>query len=329
VIRAKLHRVRADIREFFLLEEAQRRNAKFTESQRRSIRAHYDAAMRRVSAAKDLRGPDQTHAAVSLYRAAGLCFTYAFLVARDERVDVGALAPEAAVQGLDRAFEIDRVEAPANFDSAKAIVASSDPLAFDSLTGDLVGRKAEELEASTRWLSTIVDPRSRRQLKLTGAVRVGAAVVGILGALVWLAMRLFSPPNLALNKAVRGSSSDWGTAPAGAADGLKNGRFGFHSREEQSPWWSVDLGRAYHVRTVKVFGRGDCCYEQSIPLALEVSDDGTTYRKIAERTEPFSESDPWVMTAPDSLVTRFIRLRTERPSVLVLSEVEVYGERRK
>jgi hypothetical protein len=56
---------------------------------------------------------------------------------------------------------------------------------------------------------------------------------------------------------------------------------------------------------------------------LEVSDDGTSFRKISERTVKFSESDPWIIkTGP--LVTRYIRLRTERRSYLVVSEVEVY-----
>ncbi len=43
---------------------------------------------------------------------------------------------------------------------------------------------------------------------------------------------------------------------------------------------------------IKVFGRGDCCHDQSIPLTLEVSDYGTSFRSIAHRTAEFSEEDP-------------------------------------
>jgi hypothetical protein len=31
---------------------------------------------------------------------------------------------------------------------------------------------------------------------------------------------------------------------AGAVDGIKNGKFGFHTAEQKNPWWPVDLGSA-------------------------------------------------------------------------------------
>ena len=71
-------------------------------------------------------------------------------------------------------------------------------------------------------------------------------------------------------------------------------------------------------------GRGDCCFDQSIPLAIEVSDDGVTYREMARRTSPFSQKEPWVVALP-RVAARFVRLRTLRHSVLVVSELEVYG----
>jgi hypothetical protein len=79
---------------------------------------------------------------------------------------------------------------------------------------------------------------------------------------------------------------------------------------------------------VNVFGRGDGYYDQSIPLSLEASDDGDTYRAVAQRDTPFSADDPWLIK-PIDLVARFIRLRTLRRSYLVLGEVEVYGRKAK
>jgi len=116
------------------------------------------------------------------------------------------------------------------------------------------------------------------------------------------------------------------TLPEGAVDGSHRGQYGFHSSLEESPWLSIDLRARYAIKTVKVFGRGDGYYDQSIPLALETSDDGTTYRAIATRAEPFSADDPWVIPT-DNLVTRFLRLHTLRRSYLVLGEVEVYGQK--
>lgn len=71
-------------------------------------------------------------------------------------------------------------------------------------------------------------------------------------------------------------------------------------------------------------GRADCCYDQSVPLALEASNDGAHFRRVAVRWQPFSQSEPWLIEPP-SLAARFVRFHTLRDSVLVLSEVQVFG----
>jgi hypothetical protein len=109
-------------------------------------------------------------------------------------------------------------------------------------------------------------------------------------------------------------------------DGSRRSAYGFHSQLEDSPWVSIDLGRSYAITRIEVFGRSDAGpYDQSIPLALETSQTGADYGILASRTEPFSDSDPWVIKPAPPLVTRYLRLRTTRRSYLVLSEVEVYG----
>ena len=32
-----------------------------------------------------------------------------------------------------------------------------------------------------------------------------------------------------------------------------------HTLNEQSPWWEVDLGKAYDIKRVEITNRGDCC----------------------------------------------------------------------
>ncbi len=142
---------------------------------------------------------------------------------------------------------------------------------------------------------------------------------------MYLAVRIFSPENLALDKPAVGSSYAFSTTAAGAVDGSRSGPYGYHSNLEDSPWLSIDLLRPYAVTKIKVFGRGDGINDQSVPLALEVSDDGSAYREVAIRGEPFSDYDPWVIKPAPPLVTRFVRLRTTRRSYLVLGEVEVYS----
>jgi hypothetical protein len=115
--------------------------------------------------------------------------------------------------------------------------------------------------------------------------------------------------------------------PSAVVDGVKDGRFGFHSVEQDPAWLAIDLGGPCAIRRVKVYGRGDCCHDQSIPLALEASDDGVAYTVIAERSKPFSEEEPWIVRLRDPVRARFLRLRTERRTYLVLSEVEAFGSR--
>ena len=43
----------------------------------------------------------------------------------------------------------------------------------------------------------------------------------------------------------------------GACDGIKDGKFGFHTAQERDPWWQVDLGELSPISRVIVFNRLD------------------------------------------------------------------------
>jgi hypothetical protein len=132
-------------------------------------------------------------------------------------------------------------------------------------------------------------------------------------------------PNLALHAGVSASSRAHGTAPEGAVDGVRYGQLGFQSKPQNDPWLVIDLGQPVAVKRIVTYGRGDCCFEQSLPLTLEVSQDGTTYAALATRSRPFSQYEPWSVRRTN-LVARFVRLRVQRRAPLVVSEVEVYGQ---
>ncbi|MFH1921499.1 MAG: discoidin domain-containing protein [Planctomycetota bacterium] len=44
---------------------------------------------------------------------------------------------------------------------------------------------------------------------------------------------------------------------AGAVDGVKDGRFGFHTDRDASPWWQVDLGEPVGLDRIVVYNRCD------------------------------------------------------------------------
>jgi hypothetical protein len=251
--------------------------------------------------------------------------TFAYLVSKDESIDLDPLSPDAAFQKLVEMLKTDRRDPPPpSFALARRWVAGPDPLAVERLSAQEAACAIDDFETTTRWLLRLVEPRSPRDLQFARIARLLALALGLGGLLIGATIKLRSPTDIARHKTAGSSSAAYGTTPAGAVDGEKNGSFGFHSGLEDSPWWSVDLQRTYRIKTIMVFGRGDCCTEQSIPLAMEVSDDGRSFRKIAERIEPFSENEPWVVR-PDSVFARSVRLRTERRGHLVLGEVEIYG----
>ena len=322
-----LQSARDGVREFFLLEKAAEKVAALGSSRRDIVRSYYEAAQRRLNVAQDLRGPVQTPAALALYRQGSHFLAVAYLTSRGQDYDPASVNLEDAFQAMEQAFEAEGLNVPAEYDQARPMLVSLDPLDLDRLSAEEAARRVEELEATSRWLTSLIDARSPSELRWTRFFRSSIAIAGAVVLLVMLVLRLIAPKNLALDKPAAASSVALSTLPAGVVDGSKNGSFGYHSQLEDSPWLSIDLGRPIAISRIKTFGRGDGPYDQSIPLALEVSDDGTTYQQIALRSEPFSESSPWIVE-PSALVTRYLRLKTMRHSYLVLGEVEVNGKKK-
>jgi hypothetical protein len=322
-----LDSARERVREFFLLDQKERAIKARSPSQQQVIRTYHDAASRRLSVASDLRGPTQSPAALALYRQGALFLVLGNLAARERDLDPSSLTTEEAFRRFDDALAIDHCQPPFDYVRAKPLLLSSDSLELDRLSEDEAGRRIEELNVATDWLAGLVDPSSLAEIKIRRVGRIVGVSVCLIAALIWTGVRLFAPKSIAQGKPVQASSVYGPSAPATAAvDGETNGTFGFHSALEDSPWLSVDLGQNYEITKIKILGRGDSDFNQSVPLALAISDDGTEYREIARRAEAFSESDPWIVTPPPPISARFIRLQTMRRTYLVLGEVQVFGK---
>lgn len=323
VIPRQLRDIRTRLREYFLLENAAKSAKSITESQRSLISAYQAAAKKRLSVARLLSTPDLTPVSLSLYRDSVLLLAMAFLTSDDGGVDVGEFDRSALLNAMDRTAKAKGLSTPSNFAFARSIFVDSHPFALDRLPPPAAAHGHRDLKGMTRWLSALIEVRSPHQVSLARIRRFAFAITCGVAILVWLGTQVLGPRNLALNKRTRSSVPVFDTAPQGVVDGEKNGRFGFHSSKEESPWLTIDLGRRHHISRIEVFGRGDCCFDVSVPLSVEASADGVLFRTLAERTTEFSESDPWIVI-PDGLVARVIRLQS-RNSFLVLSEVEVYG----
>jgi Tol biopolymer transport system component len=115
---------------------------------------------------------------------------------------------------------------------------------------------------------------------------------------------------------------------AGGVDGVINGAWGFHTENEQSPWWQVDLGSAQAIERVVLFNRCDPgMAERNAFIEILISEDGFTFTKAYAHTGGvfYGKSDGKPLSVSlGGKAARFIRLLLPGKSYFHLDEVEVY-----
>jgi hypothetical protein len=130
----------------------------------------------------------------------------------------------------------------------------------------------------------------------------------------------FFPPDRAVGKPWTATSAFEGWVTAGLLVNDANGPLMFHTTVEPSPAVTIDLQAQLPITNVSVGNRLDCCRERAVPLAVEVSSDGRTWKRVGYRRMEFRT---WDATFPPTR-SRFVRLRVDRPSILHLQTISVY-----
>lgn len=155
-------------------------------------------------------------------------------------------------------------------------------------------------------------------------LRIAALVLILIGplAVVWLMTAAPVPTkNLAAGKPVTPSSQyklDY-YPPEKLVDGDRD-EIGFHTDLEDNPKVTIDLLRPETVSRMVVVNRQDMLQERAVPLIIETSEDGTTYRPFARRDEEFM-----VWEAKGQPVrARYVRLWVPKRIEFHLNEVEIY-----
>jgi len=119
---------------------------------------------------------------------------------------------------------------------------------------------------------------------------------------------------------------------AGGCDGIKNGKWGFHTASgEQDPWWQVDLGQAYRLDRVIVYNRtdgGTAARTRQI-VVLTAEEAGNDFESVYQHDGSiFGGVDGKPLTvalAEKGIRARFVRLMVPGKCSFALDEVEVYA----
>jgi mono/diheme cytochrome c family protein len=131
----------------------------------------------------------------------------------------------------------------------------------------------------------------------------------------------------------RSSVPTWADA-AGAVDGVKNGKYAFHTDREPNPWWQVDLGKPTPIARIVVYNRLDYLpgLHNADGLIILVSDDAKQWTQVYDNGGRLfggvAGAPPLEVTfKPGRLRARFVRLKipSQTPIWFHLDEVEVYG----
>ena len=119
---------------------------------------------------------------------------------------------------------------------------------------------------------------------------------------------------------------------AGGVDGVINGQWGFHTENEEHPWWQVDLGSVTKLDRVVLYNRTDFADRNRHILVL-VSEDGRNFQQVYrhEGAVFLGHADKKPLLVPlNGVQARCLRLALAGKSYFHLDEVEVYpvGESR-
>ena len=117
------------------------------------------------------------------------------------------------------------------------------------------------------------------------------------------------------------------TDAAGGNDGVKNGQFGFHTNQDNKPWWHVDLGEATVLDRVVIYNRCTVS-ERARNIDVRISADGVTFKSFYLHDGKIfmgvTDKKPLVVDMKGA-IARFVRVQVHERTWMHLDEIEVYG----
>ncbi len=301
-------------------------------AQHEKVRSLFRAAAARTSVAENITDEPQAVAALILFREAVQLLVLAVIAKHREDLIVEDADPERTASEFAALVEQGKVDPPPTaVETALVFIGHQPPMAIDSAAPDVQARTKEALEGAVRWLRGRIEPRTVPEIRRSRIVRTGTAgLVGVM-LLVWFASYLLRPADLALHRPVTASSRlPQSIAPEDGSElvnGVIEGTYAIQTTKENSPWVMVDLQASRGIKDIVVYNRGDGWFDEGLPFALELSENGKDFTEVARRSESFSQDHPWTYTAPPGLRARYVRVRAPHTGYIALSEIEVHGHK--
>ncbi|MFO0667293.1 MAG: discoidin domain-containing protein [Polyangiaceae bacterium] len=305
-----------DVREFFLQREATSKVASRPPALQAFVSDRVARASTFIRAATENPNPSDALVAYRLYEEALLYLAEAH--ASTVRNEVPECPSRQTARDALLAYVAGRpIEALLSRDRDTWPESSAPPPAEVASNNQALGALCGELLAA-------IEPRTRVAVRFARISRLTAIGVAVGYVLYLLVSHFWRGENLALHARVTASSQLPGTPdPRGAANGKVESDFGVHTQKEREPWVVVDLGAEKKIRRVIVYPRGDGYANESVPLVLEVSNDGHSFTYKSGRSPPFSQRAPWLSTFEAQ--ARYVRVRMPTFGYIALSEIEVYA----
>lgn len=285
-------------------------------------RAYFDGARLRERSARHLAQRRDWVAALRIYSEATELLLRAHLAAGGDQRQLHELLPGPLLDALLELARRQRWAVPAELERLRGLLSRSEWDALDRMDELEAERASDDFATAVRFLVyrfPEVQHAERRSELRWFAAGAGLLALSALGVLLWSLTR---PLNLALQRPVSATPAGFATQSQEAVNGARFGEIGYHSQSDAA-WLQIDLEAERSVRRVEIYGRGDCCFDQSLPLIIEGSSDGAAYHALGRLSDPFRPFRPSVLTLePTNL--RYLRLRTPKRVYLMVAEVEVY-----
>lgn len=115
----------------------------------------------------------------------------------------------------------------------------------------------------------------------------------------------------------------------GAVDGVKDGKWGFHTENEKDPWWRVDLGGPVALDRVVIWNRCDGCAARNARILVSASDDAKTWKQLYQHngTVFYGQTDGKPLSVPlAGEKARYLRLHLAGQSYFHLDEVDIFAQ---